>query len=311
MPDLYEFWDPNEWELHVYGLLQDRHGALNVVKMPARHKGDHGLDYYSLSNCVTYQCYAVQEPCEVSDRADKQKSKITIDLKKFCSDSVELKRLFKEVQIRRWILVVPLHDSSQVNAHCSTKTAEVKKLGLNYIAPDFEVTIHDLDSFDRGSRDTRLLQMRVVSIPRQPASQQDIQDWSATANPLVATLTEKLRKRTGKSDLQALESDVNEAVRWFLDRENALELLRTNAPQLHEQLANVISRRTDDLKLFGPPANGSPQSILRSELEQLIAEIKGVIPNFSHESASQMARGTIADWLLRCPLDFPPYQHAF
>ena len=62
---------------------------------------------------------------------------------------------------------VPLHDSSQVNGHCSTKTAEIKKLGLNYIAPDFEVTIHDLDSFDRGSRDTRLLQMRAVSIPRQ------------------------------------------------------------------------------------------------------------------------------------------------
>jgi hypothetical protein len=34
MPELQEFWDPNEWEQHVYGLLQDRHGPLNVQKVP-------------------------------------------------------------------------------------------------------------------------------------------------------------------------------------------------------------------------------------------------------------------------------------
>jgi hypothetical protein len=44
MPILHECWDPNDWELHAFGLLQDRHGAVNVMKVPARHKGDFGLD---------------------------------------------------------------------------------------------------------------------------------------------------------------------------------------------------------------------------------------------------------------------------
>jgi hypothetical protein len=44
MPDLPESWDPNEWELHARGLLHDRHGDINVMKVPARHKGDFGLD---------------------------------------------------------------------------------------------------------------------------------------------------------------------------------------------------------------------------------------------------------------------------
>jgi hypothetical protein len=101
MPEPHEFWDPNDWELHVYGLLQDRHGPLNIYKVPARHKGDHGLDYYSLEDQVSYQCYAVQEPCAVADRADKQKAKITTDLKKFCTNKVELSRLFGSIQMSR------------------------------------------------------------------------------------------------------------------------------------------------------------------------------------------------------------------
>jgi len=79
MPSFLEYWDPNEWELFVYGLLQDRHGPTNVLKAPARHRGDHGIDYYCLADRIAYQCYAVQEPCEVSDRAEKQKAKITLD----------------------------------------------------------------------------------------------------------------------------------------------------------------------------------------------------------------------------------------
>jgi hypothetical protein len=85
MPSSLECWDPNEWEDHVFRLLQDRHGVLNVMKVPARHGGDHGIDYYCLADRATYQCYAVQEPCEVAQRADKQKAKITTDLSKFCA----------------------------------------------------------------------------------------------------------------------------------------------------------------------------------------------------------------------------------
>lgn len=122
MPEMHEVWDPNDWELHVYGLLQDRHGPLNIHKVPARHRGDHGLDYYSLED---QECYAVQEPCDVADRAEKQKAKITVDLKKFCTKKTELCSLFGSVQMTRWVLLAPLHDSSQLNAHATAKTIEV------------------------------------------------------------------------------------------------------------------------------------------------------------------------------------------
>jgi len=308
MPALQEFWDPNEWELHVCGLLQDRHGNINVMKVPARHKGDFGLDYYCLSKRVAYQCYAVQEPCTVADRAAKQIAKITSDLKKFTTNQKELKKLFGDVNINRWILVVPLHDSSQVNGHLTTKCLEVKKLGISYIAADFEALVHDLENFDSESRQTRAMQRRSLSLPVLPQpTPEEIETWTQASDPLVQNLARKLAKRIGVDDPALLAEGVRQAVGWFLERENALEALRMTAPQLHENLTGVISRYARQLEFAGPPVDGAANVILRSEIEKLIGALKQSVPNFSDASAQQVALGTIADWLLRCPLDFPPY----
>jgi hypothetical protein len=310
MPEMFEAWDPNEWELHVLGLLQDRHGPLNVNKVPARHQGDLGLDYYSLGDRVVYQCYAVQEPCEVADRAEKQKTKMTIDLKKFCTRKDQLKAIFGTREMTRWVLTVPLHDSVQLNAHTTRKTAEVKALELPYVSADFEVMIQDLDSFVPASRAARALQRSVLSVPSRTPSPQEIDDWSDSSDALVDTLTNKLRKRIVGGAQDELDESVRLAVGWFLERENALESLRGTAPDFHEALVDVISQRLERLKFYGPPASGPANQILRDELQELAAEMQARVPNFSSSSANKMALGTLAEWLMRCPLDFPPYGHA-
>lgn len=289
MPILHEFWDPNEWELHVFGLLRDRHGALNVMKVPARHKGDYGLDYYCLSGRVAYQCYAVQEPCEVADRAAKQKAKITTDLEKFCTKKAELATLFGDVRINRWALLVPIHDSGQVNLHLTSKAAIVKGLKLPYVGHDFEALVHDLESFDAGAREYRALQRQSTSLPSQQPTQQDITDWAQTSNPLVAALSQKLSKRVGTHDAAHLEEAVHEAIGWFLERENALETLRLNAPQLHEALIGIISRHTTRLHLYGPSPDGTPHQILRDEVNALMEDLQQSIPYFTADSAQQVA----------------------
>ncbi len=112
------------------------------------------------------------------------------------------------------------------------------------------------------------------------------------------------------TDPAQLDKDVQQAVGWFLEKENALDSLRRTAPQLHEALLAVIARHLAALTLSGPPDDTSPHQILRSELENLRAELKVGVPNFSDASAHQIALGTVVEWLLRCPLDFPPYGHA-
>ena len=309
MPVLYEFWDPNDWELHAFGLLQDRHGPTSVMKVPARHKGDFGIDHYCLLDRVVYQCYAVQEPCDVDDRATKQKAKITKDIQKFCVRP-EVAALFAGIKMARWILAVPIHDSAQVNLHLSGKTAQVRALNLPYVAVDFEVLIHDLECFDPASVATRAFHRNQISLLPQPPTAAQVHNWTQASNPLVADLSRKLIKRIGSGDLAKLDAAVQEMVGLFLEKENTLDSLRRDAPNLHEALAAVISRHAARLSFYGNPDDATPHHILRSEVESLTAELKQSIPNFSDGSAQQIALGTIAEWLLRCPLDFPPYGHA-
>lgn len=309
MPELHEFWDPTEWELAIHGLLQDRDGVFDILKVPARHKGDLGLDYYCLAKQVVYQCYAVQEPCEVKVRAEKQQAKITTDLKKFVKNATKLKKLFGDVKVRNWVLVVPIHDSVEVNGHLTKKTDDIKKLKLTYVTNDFQVLIHDLETFDRQSREQRLLQRKQIQIPSKAPTMQEVEAWRSGYSGLSKNLMEKLSKRVGNQDPALLEQSVQQAVGWFLERDNILETLRTDAPDLYETLFSIISRHTARLQFYGPPSEGTANAILRTELEKFTAELIMEIPNLSKASAEQIALGTIAEWLLRCPLDFPPYSH--
>src|SRR3546814_20339781 len=107
-------------------LLQSRHGVLNLHKVPATHIGDFGIDYYCLADLVIYQCYAVEEPIDIAIRADRQKSKITTDLKKLIAGASEVSKLLLSKPLKKWILLVPVHDRKDVNMHCATKKANLR-----------------------------------------------------------------------------------------------------------------------------------------------------------------------------------------
>jgi hypothetical protein len=156
----------------------------------------------------------------------------------------------------------------------------------------------------------RAFHRRQITLPPQPATAAQIDNWAQASNPLVTALSRKLVKRIGSGDSAQLDSAVQEMVGLFLEKENTLDSLRRKAPQLHEALAAIVSRHAAKLSFYGSPENATPHHILRSEVDSLIAELKQSIPNFSDGSAQQIALGTIAEWLLRCPLDFPPYGHA-
>src|SRR3546814_862354 len=140
-------WRPDDWESFAQSLLQSRHGVLNLHKVPATHIGDFGIDYYCLADLVIYQCYAVEEPIDIAIRADRQKSKITTDLKKLIAGASEVSKLLLSKPLKKWILLVPVHDSKDVNMHCAKKTADLRGMDLALLDPDFEVCVHDQKQF--------------------------------------------------------------------------------------------------------------------------------------------------------------------
>ena len=296
--------NPDDWEAFALSLLQSRHGALNVHKIPANHKGDLGIDYYCTTDAVIYQCYAVEEPIDVSTRADRQKKKITTDLRKMVVAQTEVSKLFLSVKVRKWVLLVPLHDSREVNLHCAKKTSDLRSQNLAHLDADFEVCIHDQSSFPGAALSTAVAALTNLSLSVNAPTQDELDAWQAGSPDLLSNATKKLEKRTGPVAVQAA---VSEGVELFLKGNALIDALRAGAPDMHERVIGAISGRARRLSFVGPQGGPAPSNILNTELEQLISAIKEAAPSLSTANTQDIALGIISEWIMRCPLDFPPH----
>jgi hypothetical protein len=295
-------WNPDDWELFSLGLLQHRHGALNVHKIPAAHKGDYGIDYYCSKDAVAYQCYAVEEPVDISVRAARQKKKITTDLRKISANHAEIAKLFLSVPIKHWILLVPNHDSKEVNLHCSKKTDDMRKTNCPALDAVFEVAIHDTSLFPESAVATSINALSNIKLSITSPSQHELDTWAAGSPNLLANATKKLVKRTGPAGVQDAVAD---AARSLLHGTALLDALRTGSPDLYERVMSAINSRARRLQFVGPQGGQNPGAILNTELESLISAMRTAAPTLSTENAEQIAYGAISEWIMRCPLDFP------
>lgn len=300
--DVVQQWNPDDWEAFALSLLQARHGALAVHKIPATHKGDLGIDFYCTAEAVVYQCYAVEEPVDVDTRAARQKSKITTDIKKMVDAPTEVSKLFLGVPVKKWVLLAPVHNSKDVNLHCAKKTLDLRNLKLKHIDSDVEVCVHDQKSFPGAALQAAMSSLTNVSLSVAEPTKAELDAWQAGSADLLANATTKLAKRTAPSTVQAA---VAEGVEIFLKGGALIDALRSNAPDLHERVAAAISIRGRRLTFAGPQGGPVPNNILNTELETLIGAIKEAAPTLSQANAEEIAMGVVSEWIMRCPLDFP------
>lgn len=302
MVGVVQQWNPDDWEAFALSLLQARHGPLEVHKIPATHKGDLGIDFYCPVQAVVYQCYAVEEPVDIETRADRQKSKITTDIKKIVDAPSEVSKLFHGEPVKKWVLLAPLHNSKDVNLHCAKKTKDLRALKLKHLAADVEVCIHDQSSFPGAALHAAMASLTNVSLSVTAPTKAELDAWQAGSANLLANATTKLAKRTAPGTVEAAVSD---GVELFLKGNALVDALRSSAPDLHEKVAAAISVRARRLTYIGPQGGPAANNILNTELATLISAIKDAAPTLSQANAEEIALGTVSDWIMRCPLDFP------
>lgn len=295
-------WNPDDWESFSLSLLQTRHGALNVHKIPAVHQGDLGIDFYCTGDSVIYQCYAVEEPVDIAVRADRQKKKITTDLKKLLVGQIEVSKLFMGVPVKKWVLLAPLHDSKEVNFHCAKKTKDIRAQALAHLDASFEVCIQDQGAFPGAALSAAMAALTNISLSVTSPSPDELSAWQAGSADLLANATKKLAKRTGPDGVQIA---VGAAVEVFLKGNALMDALRSSAPDMHEKLLAAVSRHARRLDMAGPQGGPAPGAILHSELASLTESIKEAVPSLSADNAEEIAIGVVSEWIMRCPLDFP------
>lgn len=292
-----------EWQNWANKLLTSHYGPTEYQKVQDNDKGDAGIEGFTISNGHAYQAYGCEEPLSTTARYEKQRDKMTRDIDKFIANQLVLIKIFGAVKITRWVLFVPYYDSKEIIAHASKKTAEVIETRLPYVADTFRVVVCQEEDFV-SERDQLINSgMKTLQLKTEPATPEQVTKWVSSNDGLTATLEDKIRR------LPTIRNDVDrrsfreKMLKWYLEGQEILEALR-EYPDVYAKVVEAKSHRANFLVMATVSGN-APQEILSSSIEGLLETLQREVKELHTFSAESLAHEAVADWLLRCPLDFP------
>ncbi|WP_406092973.1 hypothetical protein [Kitasatospora purpeofusca] len=291
-------WLGEDWEAWCMLLIRRRYGAEQVQVVPAKHKGDLGIEAFTYDGCA-FQCYAAQEPIPVAERYEKQRDKLTRDLAKLERKQLEFLKLLGEVKIKRYMLMVPFFDSHELVQHASSKAVEYRKKNLPHLDSDFQVVIVDEDAYSDERAELIGRQNRLVDVPERTSS--DVQAWKEANERAVESADRKLRSIISEDPrrLSVLES----LIMQYIKSENALDGLRQRYPDNWE-IATRYRNHKEQLLVLQYPVGSMNVTVLAEIAKEIQEELKAEIPAMDSVLCATVAWASIADWIMRCPLSF-------
>lgn len=293
-------WEGGEWQSFAHQLVQHRHGHQNIQCVPDNVSGDAGIEFIFTGGTL-YQCYAPQEVSDKKKAADAQKAKATTDLKKLVTYKDKLIPLLKGLSIDRWILLCPFLDNKEVVAHVRAKAIALRTEGLPYLSAHFEGLVHSQEDFAAEIEVIRQQSKMPMKIDLAPM----VDISSAQDGEIGQKITEKLTR-----GFKAIETPEKIAarrdtyIRNHLRRENALANLRQNHPALWERSIQCLSAEEQRLAAVGA-SSSLPGDQLNESVTRIEAALSKDLPDMPGAFATTVAIGTVGEWLMRCPLDFP------
>lgn len=290
-------WSGDDWQAYCDELLIARYGA-DYQPIPDE-LGDYGVEGVTSDGCAV-QAYAAEEVVDSKKLYEAQRDKVTRDLGKLRKNRAAITTMIGG-PIKRMILMVPEVRTKALVEHCATKAAEIRHEGLDEFDAAFDIRV--LTGADFPEERRRLGEHVGIALGLAPeeVSADDVVAWSQSNSELAANLDRKLND---VADLSGDKKDeLGEAlIRLYLRREDILRQLRVNFPALWEKIHAETRGREQALaaeNLLSDAASRDRLSDLTKEMEaRLVAAVPDVRSN-----GSELGWGTVAEWLLRCPLE--------
>jgi hypothetical protein len=295
----YRIWEGREWQNYCLMLLHKRYADHSLQEVPDRHRGDLGIEAFSLDGCA-FQCYAALEPLSTQDLYESQRDKLTADLNKLEKNKVELKKILGVLKIERYVFMVHRLDSRFLLEHAVSKVADVLAWGLEFIHPDFKIVVVTDDHYpvERAA----IVAIPVPLVIPDPVTEESMSSWVGDNSPLLDDAARKFEK-LGLSG-NGLSSALDSLTYQFLDGENALLKLRERYPDHWTAAQGCRSRRERRLPLEFPASSNTSMQVVTEVADALRDEIARDAPSISGAIAETIAWATVAEWIMRCPLDF-------
>ena len=291
----------DQWEEYCQKVFRLRYRAEDYQEVPAKYGGDLGIEGFTKTGIV-FQCYCPDDEPTSKELYVNQRKKITTDIKKFIDNEKELKTLLGVTKVRRWFLVTPSYDDKDLIAHCQKKTQEVKAKKCSHVADDFEVLLCTEKDFIVENGILVSAGAQQIAIDPPEITPTEILDWSTAENDHYDNIRSKILKIP---NVLNVDRYVTLNIKNFLAGQNVLTHLHKEYPGLYEKLLSVKNAQERKVEGFSMMPSGAPGEFLKECFEEYVSLIREELgKSLSVSLTSDLAGEAIADWLIRCPLDF-------
>ena len=269
--------------------------------------GDDGIEGFTTKGKV-FQCYCPDRSYSSEELYEKQRDKINTDLKKLKNKECEIKKHLGGIKIKAWYLITPEIRKKEIIAYCNKKAEEVRSWSLSIIDnANFMVIAVDID-FIRPELSSVLLSVnkKIIYTPKEQTTDDDIQKYKNDESYLVDNAIDKHSKQLiqGGADISKASQLTHKTISNYLDGKKILNLWSDQIPTEFEKFKMIIRQEEDEIEhqsLYPSEDHYKRYTELKKNIEAKIRDNFGQLDVSTIKSLSNFI---VADWILRCPLNF-------
>jgi len=291
------------WENLCQLVLKRKHQNEGYQEMPAS-PGDYGIEGYTVTTGWAFQCYCPDKHYERAELYEKQRDKITEDLKKLELYQAEIQARLGTTTITRWIFITPEIDRNALLKHAKIKEAQVKSWGLPFISEDFTVLLHDGDHYLVEINDVRVASGEALVFDDATPVLAELNGSQEEYEKNVVRKTE-IRLADKPSPASQVTQLSQRTIENFLESDGFFRRISSTSPTTYIRLIRLINEYELEVVELSATWVATAQELtdkVREGLERLV--VKELSPEFDQTNAKKVARFMTARWLAVCELDY-------
>lgn len=302
----YGQFDGDTWEKTCQKCFKLKYVSEQYQEIPAS-PGDYGIEGFTSTGKV-FQCYCPDYDYTQTELYQKQRDKVSTDLKKLKTYSAKLQSKFGLSSIKEWIFITPAINRHDLIAHCEAKRVEVLSWGLSNIDPTFKVLAYDID-FLIPQINTVISSMgnKMSITPTTVAGEPEINKYKNSDGTLVENALRKHNARleqNGVSNESNIQVLTQKTIRHFLDGSIILEKWKDYIQDDYEKFRGLVDRFEEEVIEICVFPTDDFNERLRSIKQDIASMISENFHGISTVMSKDLSNYVVADWILRCPIEF-------